>query len=168
MFCWTVRPHANPRPDHPGHTTHNRTILVQPPTIWPGRGLYGPSRVNRPGLRTQNQELHNMRSPRTHRNLTTVPHRQHIITMTCHFMRTGLNILQPPESPRDIGQEVVALIGHLTHISNIPRRKADRMMSGNLRFPPTNLMDSHQTWWKRLGMRYPGCSETNSVLVCQA
>jgi hypothetical protein len=56
-------------------------------------------------------------------------------------MNTGLNSLRPPESLRDIEQEVVALIGHLAHISNIPGRKADRMMSGNLRFPPTNLME---------------------------
>jgi hypothetical protein len=35
---------------------------------------------------------------------------------------------------------VVALIGHLAHISDIPGRKADRMMLGNMRFPPTNLM----------------------------
>jgi hypothetical protein len=63
-------------------------------------------------------------------------------------MDTGLNILRPPENLRNIEQEVVTLIGHLTHISDIPGRKADRMMSGNQRFPPTNLMEGHQTWWK--------------------
>jgi hypothetical protein len=36
--------------------------------------------------------------------------------------------------------EGVALIGHLPHILDIPWRETDRMMSGNLRFPPTNLM----------------------------
>jgi hypothetical protein len=73
--------------------------------------------------------------------------------MPGHLMNIRLNILRPPESLRDIEQEVVALIGHLAHISDIPRRKADKMMSGNLRFPPTNLMESHQTWWKELDMR---------------
>jgi hypothetical protein len=68
-------------------------------------------------------------------------------------MNTGLNILRPPKSLRDVEQEVVALIGHIAHISDIPERKADRMMSGNLRFPHTNLMEGCQTWWKELGMR---------------
>jgi hypothetical protein len=43
-------------------------------------------------------------------------------------MYTGSNILQPPESPIDIEREVVALIGHLTHISGISERKANIMM----------------------------------------
>jgi hypothetical protein len=68
-------------------------------------------------------------------------------------MYTGLNILRPPENPRDIEQEVVALIGHLTYISDIPGRKVDKMMSSNLRFPPKNLMNGRQTWWKNLGTR---------------
>jgi hypothetical protein len=58
-------------------------------------------------------------------------------------MFTWLNILQPLKNPTDIEEEM-ALIGHLTHISDIPRRKADRMMLGNLRFSPTNLMDGCQ------------------------
>jgi hypothetical protein len=33
----------------------------------------------------------------------------------------------------------VAIIGHLTHNLNIPRRKADNIMSGNLRFSPLVL-----------------------------
>jgi hypothetical protein len=68
-------------------------------------------------------------------------------------MDTWLNILRPPESLRDVEQEVVALIGHLTHISDIPKGKADKMMLGNLRFPPTNLMEDRQAWWKELGTR---------------
>jgi hypothetical protein len=71
--------------------------------------------------------------------------------MSCHLMYTGPNILRPPENPRDIEQEVVALIGHLTHISDIPVRKADIMISGNLRFPPTNLMDGHRRGGKNKG-----------------
>jgi hypothetical protein len=51
-------------------------------------------------------------------------------------MYTRLNILRPPENPRDIEEEVVALIGYLTHISDILGRKVDRMMSGNLSFHP--------------------------------
>jgi hypothetical protein len=68
-------------------------------------------------------------------------------------MYIGLNIFQPPENPKDIGQEVVALIGHITHISDIPWRKADKMMSGNIRFSLSKLNGCHQTWWKRLGTR---------------
>jgi hypothetical protein len=63
-------------------------------------------------------------------------------------MDIGLNIVRPQESLRGIGQELVTLIGHLTHTSNNPRRKVDRVMSGNLRFPPTNSMDGRQTWWR--------------------
>jgi hypothetical protein len=51
-------------------------------------------------------------------------------------MYTRLNILRPPENPRDIEEEVVALIGYLTPISDILGRKVDRMMSGNLSFHP--------------------------------
>jgi hypothetical protein len=61
--------------------------------------------------------------------------------MPYHLMDTWLNIVRPLESLRGIGQELVTLIGHLTHTSDVPGRKADRVMSGNLRFPPTNLMD---------------------------
>jgi hypothetical protein len=57
-----------------------------------------------------------------------VHHRQHIIIMPYHLMDIGLNILRPPENLRDIGYEVVTLIGYLTHISDNPRRKAGRMM----------------------------------------
>jgi hypothetical protein len=48
--------------------------------------------------------------------------------MPYHLMDIGLNILRPPENLRDIGYEVVTLIGYLTHISDNPRRKAGRMM----------------------------------------
>jgi hypothetical protein len=44
--------------------------------------------------------------------------------MSYHLMDTGLNIVRPQESLRGIGQELVTLIGHLTHTSNTPRRKA--------------------------------------------
>jgi hypothetical protein len=44
--------------------------------------------------------------------------------MPCHLISIGMNILQPPESPRDIGQEGMALIGHLTRILNITGRKS--------------------------------------------
>jgi hypothetical protein len=37
----------------------------------------------------------------------------------------------------------VALIGHLTHILDIPGRKADKMMLGNPWFSPSYLMDGH-------------------------
>jgi hypothetical protein len=106
---------------------------------------------DRPGMRTQNQELHNR--SHTHRSSNMVPHQQHTITMPCHLMDIGLNIVRPLESLRGIGQELVTLIGHLTHTSDIPGRKADRVMSGNLRFPPTNLMGGHQTWRGGLEMR---------------
>jgi hypothetical protein len=66
--------------------------------------------------------------------------------MPYHLMDTGLNTVRPLESLRGIGQELVTLIGHLTHTSDVPGKKADRVISGNLRFPPTNLMDGHQTW----------------------
>jgi hypothetical protein len=68
--------------------------------------------------------------------------------MPCHLMNIELNILRPPESLRDVEQEVVALIGHLAHILDISGTKANRMMSGNLRFAPTNLMEGRETWWK--------------------
>jgi hypothetical protein len=93
-----------------------------------------PLTPDRLGIRMQNRELHNIHSSHTHHNNTIVPHRRHVITMSSHLMNIGLNILRPPENLRDIEQEVVALIGHLAHISDIPRRKADRMMSSNLRF----------------------------------
>jgi hypothetical protein len=73
--------------------------------------------------------------------------------MLGHLMNIELNILRPPESLRDVKEEVVALIGHQAHNSNIPGRKADKMMLGNLRFPPTNLMKGHQTWCKESGTR---------------
>jgi hypothetical protein len=60
-------------------------------------------------------------------------------------MYTRPNILRPPESLRDIEQEVVALVGPNTHLGH-PWEENDRMMTGNLRFPPTNLMDGRQTW----------------------
>jgi hypothetical protein len=63
-------------------------------------------------------------------------------------MNKELNILRLPGRQRDVEQEVVALIGHLAHISDIPGRKAR-----HLRFPPTNLMVGRQTWWKELGTR---------------
>jgi hypothetical protein len=66
--------------------------------------------------------------------------------MPYHLMDIRLNTVRPQESLRGIGQELVTLIGHLAHTSNIPGRKADRVMSGNLRFPPTNSMDDRQTW----------------------
>jgi hypothetical protein len=66
--------------------------------------------------------------------------------MPYHLMDIGLNTVRPQESLRGIGQELVTLIGHITHTSNTPRRKADRVMSGNLRFPPTNSMGGRQTW----------------------
>jgi hypothetical protein len=75
-----------------------------------------------------------------------VPHEQHIIIIPYHLMDIGLNTVLPQGSLRGIGQELVTLIGHLAHTSNIPGRKADRMMSGNLRFPPTNSMDGNQIW----------------------
>jgi hypothetical protein len=68
-------------------------------------------------------------------------------------MNTGMNILWPPKSLRDIEQEVVALIGQLAHILDIHGRKDDIMMSGNLRFPPTNLMEGRHMWGKELGTR---------------
>jgi hypothetical protein len=70
-----------------------------------------------------------------------VPHQQHIIIMPYHLMDIGLNTVRPQESLRGIGQELVTLIRHLTHTSNTTGRKTDRVMSGNLRFPPTNSMD---------------------------
>jgi hypothetical protein len=66
--------------------------------------------------------------------------------MSYHLMGTGLNTVRPLERLRGIGQELVTLIGHLTHTSDVPGRKADKVMSGNLRFPPINLMDGRQTW----------------------
>lgn len=45
----------------------------------------------------------------------------------------------------------VALIGYLTCILNISRRKTDKIMFGNLRFLLPNSMDGHQTRWKKLG-----------------
>jgi hypothetical protein len=81
------------------------------------------------GTHMQNQGLHKTHSFYTHRRITTLPHQQHIITMSCHLICPGTNILLPPESPRDIGQKRVALIAHLTHILDIPGRKADKMMS---------------------------------------
>jgi hypothetical protein len=66
--------------------------------------------------------------------------------MPYHLMDIGLNIVRPQESLRGIEQELVTLIGHLTHTSNTPGRKADKVMSGNLRFPPTKSMDGCQTW----------------------
>jgi hypothetical protein len=75
-----------------------------------------------------------------------VPHQQHIIIMPDHLMDIGLNTIRPQESLRGIGQELVTLIEHLTHTSNTPGRKADRMMSGKLRFSPTNPMDGRHTW----------------------
>jgi hypothetical protein len=110
-----------------------------------------PLTPDRPGMRMQNQELHNR--SHTHHSNTMVPHQQHIITMPDHLMDTRLNTVRPLESLRGIGQELVTLIGHLTHTSDIPGRKADRVMSGNLRFPPTNLMDGRQTWRRRSEMR---------------
>jgi hypothetical protein len=47
--------------------------------------------------------------------------------------------------PKRYRPEGVALIGHLTHILNIPGRKADNIMLGNLRFSPPYLMDGNQT-----------------------
>jgi hypothetical protein len=38
----------------------------------------------------------------------------------------------------------VAIIGHLTHNLNNPRRKADNIMSGNPKFSPPYFMDGHQ------------------------
>jgi hypothetical protein len=38
---------------------------------------------------------------------------------------------------------------HLRH----PGRKDDRILLGNLRFPPTNLMEGRQIWWKESGTR---------------
>jgi hypothetical protein len=66
--------------------------------------------------------------------------------MSCHLINIETNILQPPKSVRDIRQEMVALIGHLTCILNIPGRKVDKIMSYSLRFAPSNLMDGHQIW----------------------
>jgi hypothetical protein len=40
-----------------------------------------------------------MHSSHNHRNNTIVPHWQHIITVSCHLMYTGLNILWPLENP---------------------------------------------------------------------
>jgi hypothetical protein len=118
-------------PDTPSdHLARSRTIRPLTP--------------DRLGMRTQNQELHN--SSHTHRSNTMEPHQQHIITMPYHLMDIGLHTVHPLESLRGIGQELVTLIGHLTHTSDIPGRKADRVMSGNLRFPTTNLMDGRQTW----------------------
>jgi hypothetical protein len=37
----------------------------------------------------------------------------------------------------------VPLLEHLTHILNIPRRKADKIISDNLGFSPPNLLDGH-------------------------
>jgi hypothetical protein len=92
-------------------------------------------------MRMQNRKLCNTHSSHTHRSNIMVPHQQHIIIMPYHLMDIGLNTVRPQESLRGIGQELVTLIGHLTHTSNTPRRKADRVMLGNLRFPPTNSMD---------------------------
>jgi hypothetical protein len=44
----------------------------------------------------------------------------------------------------------VALIGHLTRILNITGRKDNKIMSGNLRFSPSKLMDGRQTWWEKI------------------
>jgi hypothetical protein len=137
---WTVRVQ-----NYPGSTIYGRTVRIYPRTVQPGHGLFGPLHRNVWGKRTEKRELHNIHSSHTHRSNTMVPHRRHVITMPCHLMNTWLNILRPLESLRDIEQEVVALIGHLGHISDIPGRKADRMMPGNLRFPPTNLMEGRQT-----------------------
>jgi hypothetical protein len=63
-------------------------------------------------MRTQNQELHNMHSFQTHNSSITISHQCHSIIMPCHLICIGPNILRPPEGLRDIGQEVVALIGN--------------------------------------------------------
>jgi hypothetical protein len=75
-------------------------------------------------MRTQSRELRNTHSSHIHRSNIMVPHQQHIIIMSYHLMDTGLNIIRPQESLRGIGQELVTLIGHLTHTSNTPGRKA--------------------------------------------
>jgi hypothetical protein len=66
--------------------------------------------------------------------------------MPYHLMDTWLNNVRTLEILRGTGQELVTLIGHLTCTSEVPGRKVDRVMSGNLSFPPTNLMDGRQTW----------------------
>jgi hypothetical protein len=102
--------------------------------------------TDHPDMHTQNRELRNTHSFHIHRSNIMVPHQQHIIIMPYHLMNIGLNTTRLQESLRGIGQELVTLIGHITHTSNIPGRKADRVMSGNLRFLPTNSMDGRQTW----------------------
>jgi hypothetical protein len=75
-------------------------------------------------MRMLNRELHNTHSSHTHRSNIMVPHQQHIITMPYHLMDTWLNTVRPLEGLRGIGQELVTLIGQLTHTSDVPRRKA--------------------------------------------
>jgi hypothetical protein len=91
---------------------------------------------DRPGTCTQTQGLHNTCSFYTHRSSTTLSHQRHIITMSCHLICLGPNIFRPLERLRDIGQERVALIRHLTHILNIHGRKVNSILSGNLKFSP--------------------------------
>jgi hypothetical protein len=174
---WTIRPDRGPSSslrqmvwvrDCSGSTIYGWTIWIYLRTVWPGRGPSGLLRTpDRPDMCTQSRELRNTHSSHILCNYIMVPHQQHIIIMPYHLMGIGLNIVRPQESLRGIGQELVTLIGHLTHTSNTPGRKADRVMSDNLRFPPTNSMDGRQTWRRGSETRKPGCSGTNSVLVCQ-
>jgi hypothetical protein len=137
IFCWIVRPYTGSRGDDSGDAIYDGTIQVYPWNIWLGCGPSDPlsQTVWVHVHRTRGYTIY-MHSFHTHRSSTTLPHQQHIITMPCHLMCLGMNILRPPQIPRDIGQEGVALIGHLTHILNIPGRKADKIMSDNLKFSP--------------------------------
>jgi hypothetical protein len=83
--------------------------------------------------------------------------------MPYHLMDIGLNTIQPLESLRGIGQELVTLIGHLTHTSNIPGRKADKVMSGNLRFicqPGPSIADGPTPTCGRSGAQTDGSANS--------
>jgi hypothetical protein len=88
------------------------------------------------------QYIQSPHSSQQHYGVSPATHYNHAIPPHGH----RAEYCRPLESLRGIGQELVTLIGHLTHTSDVPGRKADRVMSDNLRFPPTNLIDGRQTW----------------------
>lgn len=95
-------------------------------------------------VRVRRTRGYTTRSFYTHPSSTTRPHQCHIIILSCHLICPGPNTLRPSESTRDIGQEGMAPIGHLTHISNILGRKDDNIMSDNLRFSSPYLKYGHR------------------------
>jgi hypothetical protein len=102
--------------NYPRSAIYGRTVWIYTQTVRSNHRPFGPLHrtvrpltPDHPAIRTQNNELHNMRSSCTHRSYscTMVSHRQHIITMSCHLMYTGSNILRPLESLRDIGSNIL-------------------------------------------------------------